>query len=189
VENEDEEDQIDEENEDTPFSAHLAKNLVSKDPSLDFMDPASANVVKNYIDLDELISPQMKQIIDNQKKLMPKNFQNCSYRRRNSCSYSGSNYSTQMASQIAAQMAKTLVTPSNSFFQEGEGILGECYPQKLWWWMARVETESIRHCPGGTEGKGRGCSQRGPIKNVFAVVECSRSRLFGKKRSNADLHE
>jgi hypothetical protein len=66
----------------------------------------------------------MKQIIENQKKLMPRNYQNSFYKRRNSYSYSGSNYSTQMASQIAAQIAKTLVTPSNSFFQEGGGDFG-----------------------------------------------------------------
>jgi hypothetical protein len=56
-------------------------------------DSVSANAVKNYIDGAELISPQMKSIIDQQKKLMPKNYQNSYYRRRNSYSYSGSNYS------------------------------------------------------------------------------------------------
>jgi hypothetical protein len=48
----------------------------------------------------------MKQIIDQQKKLMPKNYQNSFYRRRNSYSYGNSNYSNQMASQIAAQIPK-----------------------------------------------------------------------------------
>jgi hypothetical protein len=44
-------------------------------------DPSSTNAVRNYIDRAELISPQMKQIIEQQKKLMPKNYQNFYYRR------------------------------------------------------------------------------------------------------------
>jgi hypothetical protein len=48
VENEDEEDQIDEENQDAPFSAHMAKNLVSKDPSLNFMEPNRRERLTKY---------------------------------------------------------------------------------------------------------------------------------------------
>jgi hypothetical protein len=49
--------------------------------------------------------------------------------------------------------------------------------------MVHMETENFKVDRGG------GYSQKGPIKDVFASVERSRSRLFGKKRSNADLHE
>jgi hypothetical protein len=34
--------------------------------------------------------------------------------------------------------------------------------------VIHVETESIKFRPGGTEGKGGGCSQRGLIKDIFA---------------------
>jgi hypothetical protein len=61
-------------------------------------DPTAANAVKSYIDGAELLSPQMKQITENQKKLMPRNYQNSYYKRRNSYSYSGSNYNNQLAS-------------------------------------------------------------------------------------------
>jgi hypothetical protein len=138
----------------------------------------AANAVKSYIDGAELISPQMKQIIENQKKLMPRNYQNFYYKRRDSYSYSGSNYSNQVASQIAAQIAKTLVVPSNSFFQEGGGDFGRIlsnpeaatslYTQEV---IAAeeedvkiVETESFKLRRGGTEGRGGRCSQRGRLK-------------------------
>jgi hypothetical protein len=140
----------------------------------------------------------MKQIIDNQKKLMPRNYQNSYYKRRNLYSYSDSNYSNQIASQIAAQIAKTLVVPPNSFFRKGERILSNpeaatsLHTQEVIAVeeedMKIVETESSKFRPGGTEGRGGRCSQRGPIKDIFASVECSRSRLFGKKGSNANLH-
>jgi hypothetical protein len=38
VENEDEEDQLDEEIQNYPFSAHIPKNLMNKDPNLHFME-------------------------------------------------------------------------------------------------------------------------------------------------------
>jgi hypothetical protein len=86
---------------------------------IEIRDPIVANAVKSYIDRAELLSPQMKQIIENQKILMPRNYRNSFYKRRNSYSYSNSNYSTQMASRIVTQIAKTLINPSNSFFQGG----------------------------------------------------------------------
>jgi hypothetical protein len=46
-------------------------------------DSVSANAVKNYIDGVELISFQMRSIIDQQKKLMPKYHQNSYYKKRN----------------------------------------------------------------------------------------------------------
>jgi hypothetical protein len=58
-------------------------------------DSASDNPVKNYIDGAELISPQMKMIIDQQKKLMLKYYQN--YKRRSPYGYGNLNYNTQMA--------------------------------------------------------------------------------------------
>jgi hypothetical protein len=134
---------------------------------------------------------------------MFKNYQNSYYRRRNSYSYSNSNYSNQMASQIAAQIAKTLVTPSNSFFPGGGEDIGRILskpeivtslhtPETIMVEkevITLMETESFKVHPEGTEGRGGGYSQRGPIKDIFASVKCSRSRLFGKKRSNADLHK
>jgi hypothetical protein len=65
----------------------------------------------------------MKSIIDQQKKLMPKYYQNSYYKRRNSYSYGSSNYNTQMASQIAAQITITFVANQNSFFLEGGKVL------------------------------------------------------------------
>jgi hypothetical protein len=96
-------------------NGHALANL----KRIEIRDFMASNAVKSYIDGAELISPQMKQIIENQKKLMPRNYQNSFYKRRNSYSYSGSNYSNQLDSQIAAQIAKSLMVPSNSFFQEG----------------------------------------------------------------------
>jgi hypothetical protein len=51
-----------------------------------------------------------------------------------------------------------------------------------------VETKSFKLRPGGMEGRGGRCSQRGLIKDIFGSVEHSSSRLFGKKGSNANLH-
>jgi hypothetical protein len=46
-------------------NGHAIANL----KRIEIRDPVSANAVKNYIDEAELISPQMKQIIENQKFL------------------------------------------------------------------------------------------------------------------------
>jgi hypothetical protein len=86
---------------------------------LKIKDPTSANAVKNYIDGAELISPQMKSVIDQQKKLMFKYYQNSYYKRRNSYSYGNSNYSNQMIFQISVQIAKTFIAPQPSFFPGG----------------------------------------------------------------------
>jgi hypothetical protein len=104
-----------------------------------------------------------------------------------------------MASQIASQLAKTFIAPSTLFFRKGERILSKpetatsLHSQEIIAVEEKVvdlmETRSIKFRPGETEGKGGGCSQRGPIKDIFALVVCSRSRLSCRKRSNADLHE
>jgi Asp-tRNA(Asn)/Glu-tRNA(Gln) amidotransferase A subunit family amidase len=59
-------------------NAHALSNL----ERLRLRDPRSANAVKNYVDGAELISPQMKSIIDSQNKLAPKYYQNSYYKRR-----------------------------------------------------------------------------------------------------------
>jgi hypothetical protein len=41
---------------------------------LKIRDPTSANAIKNYVDGAELISPQIRTIIERHKKLMPKYF-------------------------------------------------------------------------------------------------------------------
>jgi hypothetical protein len=51
---------------------------------------SSANVIKSYVKRAELISLQAKKIIDEEKKLMPKYYQNLYYKRRNLFGY-GSN--------------------------------------------------------------------------------------------------
>jgi Asp-tRNA(Asn)/Glu-tRNA(Gln) amidotransferase A subunit family amidase len=61
-------------------NAHALTNL----ERLKLRDPNSANAIKNHIDGAELISPQMKSIIESQKKLTPKYYQNSYYKRRNS---------------------------------------------------------------------------------------------------------
>jgi hypothetical protein len=53
-------------------NGHALANL----ERLKIRDPTSTNAIKNYIDGAELISPQMKPIIDQNKKLMPKYYQN-----------------------------------------------------------------------------------------------------------------
>jgi hypothetical protein len=76
-----------------------------------------------------------------------------------------------LASQIAAQIAKTLVVPSNSFFQEGGGDIGRILsnPETATSLHTQeaivveeedveiVETESSKVRPGRTEGKGGRC--------------------------------
>jgi hypothetical protein len=57
VENEDEEEQIGEENQDAPFSAAMAKNLVSRDPGLDFMDPERRERPTQYYSADPKALP------------------------------------------------------------------------------------------------------------------------------------
>jgi hypothetical protein len=87
----------------------------------------------------------MKSIIESQKKLAPKYFQNSFYKRRNSYSYGNSNYSNQMPSQIASQLAKTFITPSTSFFLEGGKDLGRI--------LFKPETTKRNYC-GGRRGCG-----------------------------------
>jgi hypothetical protein len=158
---------------------------------LKIRDPSSANAVKNYVDGAELISPQMKSIIDSQKKLMPKYYQNSFYRRRISYSYGSSNYSNQMASQITSQLAKTFIALSTSFFPEGgkdpfqaskETIAVEEEVVHL------VETKSTKIRPGGTEGRGGGCSQGGPIKNIFSAAAHFKNKIFNKKKNDANIY-
>jgi hypothetical protein len=55
-------------------------------------DISSTNVIRSYIEGAELISPQAKKIIDKQKNLMPKHYQNSYYKRRNSFGYGNYNY-------------------------------------------------------------------------------------------------
>jgi hypothetical protein len=79
-----------------------------------------------------------------------------------------------------AQITKTFVV---HFFRKGERILGESspnpkqllayIPKKLSQWKKRKWI----------------CSQREPIKDFFASVVCSRSRLSCKKRSDANIHK
>jgi hypothetical protein len=116
---------------------------------LKIRDPTSANAIKNYIYGAELISPQMKQIIDNQKKLTPKYYQNSYYIRRNSYTYGNSNYSNQMASQIANQLAKTFIALSISFFLGGV--------------LSKPETVQPTF-PRNYRGGRRGCGNRGNRK-------------------------
>jgi hypothetical protein len=75
-------------------NAHALSNL----ERLKIRDPNSANAIKNHVDGAELISPQMKSIIDSQKKLAPKYYQNPYYKRRNSYNYGNSNSTNQLAS-------------------------------------------------------------------------------------------
>jgi hypothetical protein len=79
-------------------NAHALSNL----ERLKLRDPSSANAIKNHIEGADLISPQMKSIIDSEKKLAPKYYQNSNYKRRNSYNYGNSNYTNQLASQIAS---------------------------------------------------------------------------------------
>jgi hypothetical protein len=79
-------------------NAHALTNL----ERLKLRDPNSANSIKNHIDGAELISPQMKSIIESQKKLAPKYYQNSYYKRRNFYAYGNSNYSNQMMTQITS---------------------------------------------------------------------------------------
>jgi hypothetical protein len=58
-------------------NGHALTNL----ERLRIRDFASINAVKSYIDGAELIFPQMKLIIDQQKKLMPKYHQNSYYKK------------------------------------------------------------------------------------------------------------
>jgi hypothetical protein len=115
----------------------------------------------------------MKSIIESQKKLAFKYYQNFFYKRRNSYSYGNSNYSNQMIFQIASQLAKIFISPSISFFPEGGKDFGRIFskpetatslhPKEI---IAveeevvdLVETKSTKICPGRMEGKGGGCSQ------------------------------
>jgi hypothetical protein len=102
-----------------------------------------------------------------------------------------------MVSQIAAQIAKTLVIPSNSFFPGG--ILGESspspkqlpayIPQKLSWWKKRSwfmwKEKVLSSVREGRKVKVEDIPKGGRLK----IFSHSRSKLFGKKKSNANLHE
>jgi hypothetical protein len=138
----------------------------------------------------------MKQIIDNQKKLIPKNYQNSYYRRRNSYNCGNSNYSNQNGISDCGSNSQNISNPFKFVFggilSKPETITNLHTPKTIVVEkdvVALVETESFKIRPGGTEGRGGGYSQKGPIKDIFASVECSRSRLSCKKRSNVDLHE
>jgi hypothetical protein len=54
--------------------------------------------------------------------------------------------------------------------------------------MDHVETESIRFRPGGKGDIGGKYSQRGPIKDIFVSMACSRS-ILSRKRSDSNLYE
>jgi hypothetical protein len=108
-----------------------------------------------------------------------------------------------MAFQIVSQLAKTFMTPSTWFFPEGGEDLGRVlskpetatslHPKEVIVVEEEVvefvETESIKICPGGMDGRGGGCSQRGPIKDIFAAVVCFRNGIFSNKRNDAKIHE
>jgi hypothetical protein len=51
-----------------------------------------------------------------------------------------------------------------------------------------VETKSTKIRPGWMEGRGGECSQKGPIKDIFAALAGSRNRIFSKKRNDADIY-
>jgi hypothetical protein len=63
--------------------------------SLRKINPSSATAIKNYVEGAEIITPQARKIIDEQKKLMPKFYKNSYFRRRNSYSSNYSGYSIQ----------------------------------------------------------------------------------------------
>jgi hypothetical protein len=179
-------------------NAHALSNL----ERLKIRDPSSANAIKNHIEGADLISPQMKSIIDSQKKLTPKYYQNSYYKRRNSYNYGNSNSNNQLASQIASQIAKTFVASSNSFFPDGgkdtRRILSKpetatsLHPKEVIVVENEVvdlmETEGTKIRPEGTDRGGGKSSQRGPIKDIFAAVAHSRSGIFSKKRNDANLY-
>jgi hypothetical protein len=79
---------------------------------------SSANEIRNYIEGAELTSPQAKKIIDEQKKLMPKHYQNSYYKRKIFFGYGNYNCNSQATAQLIAQIAKSITIPQNSFFQE-----------------------------------------------------------------------
>jgi hypothetical protein len=56
VENEDEEDQIDRENQEAPFSTVMAKNLI-RDPGLDFMNPERRERLTQYYSTKPKVLP------------------------------------------------------------------------------------------------------------------------------------
>jgi hypothetical protein len=108
-----------------------------------------------------------------------------------------------MAFQIASQLAKTFVFPSTLFFPGGGEDLGRVlskpetatslHPKEVIVVEEEVvdlvETKSTKSRPEGTGDRGRECSQRGPIKDIFAVVAHSRSGIFSKKRNDANIYE
>jgi hypothetical protein len=51
-----------------------------------------------------------------------------------------------------------------------------------------VETKGTKIHPGGTDGRDGGCSQRGPIKDIFAAVAHSGSGIFSKKRNDTNIY-
>jgi hypothetical protein len=63
-------------------------DFIRKNHSLDYLERiririnSLANTIKSYVDGVELISPQAKKIINEQKKLMPKHYQNPYYKRK-----------------------------------------------------------------------------------------------------------
>jgi hypothetical protein len=61
-------------------NAHSLANL----ERLKIRDPSSATAIKNYIEKTEIITPQTKKIIDEQKKLIPKYYKNSFYKKKNS---------------------------------------------------------------------------------------------------------
>jgi hypothetical protein len=102
-------------------NAHSLPNL----ERLKIRDPSSTMAIKNYIEGAELITPQARKIIDEQKKLMPKFYNNSYSKRRNSYSSGYSGYSIQTANQLASQIARSLTGfQTGSFFQEGGEVLG-----------------------------------------------------------------
>jgi hypothetical protein len=58
-------------------NCHALANL----ERLRLRDSASTNTIKNYINKTKLISPQMKTTINQQKKLIPKYYQNSYYKK------------------------------------------------------------------------------------------------------------
>jgi hypothetical protein len=71
---------------------HLANSMefirnahsLAKLEKLKIRDPSSSTAIKNYVESGEIITPQARKIIEEQKKLMPKFYKNSYSRRRNS---------------------------------------------------------------------------------------------------------
>jgi hypothetical protein len=149
---------------------------------LKIKDSASANAVKNYIDGAELISPHTKSIIiDQQKKLMLKYYQNSYYKRRNPYSYSNSNYNTQLSTQFAARIAKTYSSTIFVFCGRGEDFglilskpetVTSLHTQKAIMVekevVVHVETEKILDSVRRGRKIKVGNVPREPIKDIFA---------------------